>query len=223
MTETLPAPLVRAAPPLLPDPPAQPAYPTGDTLRPLLTGDANRDLRTAFRLHGEAKARQVAHDHAVHATVLHATGAPVLDVFRALVRAEEAAPDDTRPWHAARLDTWATAHGIRGWHRHTNNRSGHHIATARLRLVAEDGDRGRHYVHTVPYAYQPLTHWVIDRDTGRTVYRAVASGIARQWITAHEPPTAPRPSPWTAPAPSSTPRHPTPSPSPDNSTSPGAT
>ncbi|MGW0780345.1 hypothetical protein [Streptomyces sp. NPDC002913] len=186
MTETVPAPPAHTAPDLLPDPPAQPVYPTGDTLRPLLAGDANRDLRTAFRLHDDAKARQAAHDHAVHATILHATGAPALDVFRALVAAEEAAPDDTRPWHAARLDTWATAHGIRGWHRYTDHRGEHRIAATRLRLLAEDGDRGRHYVHTATYTHRPLNHWVIDRDTGHVVYRSHAGSIARQWINAHE-------------------------------------
>ncbi|MDX3324780.1 hypothetical protein PV405_08875 [Streptomyces sp. ME02-6979-3A] len=186
MTETLPAAPAHTALSLLPDPPARPAYPTGDTLRPLLTGDANRDLRTAFRLHDDAKDRQAAHGHAVHATVLHATGAPVLDVFRALVAAELAAPDDTRPWHAARLDTWAAAHGIRGWRRYTDHQGERHIATDRLRLLAEDGDRSRHYVHTATYTHRPLNHWVVDRDTGRTVYRTYSGGIARQWITAHE-------------------------------------
>lgn len=186
MTETLPAQSVHTALPLLPDPSAQPVYPTSDTLRPLLTGDATRDLRTAFRLHDDTKARQAAHEHAVQATVLHATGATVLDVFRALVAAETAAPVDTRPWHAARLDTWATAHGIRGWRRCTDHHGEHHIATDRLRLATEDGDRGRYYVHTATYTHRTLNHWVVDRDTGRTVYRTHSGNIARQWITTHE-------------------------------------
>lgn len=169
----------------LSDLPPAPAYPTGETLRPLLTGNANRDLATAFRLHDDGKARQDAYNHAVRAARLQKDGAPATDVFKALARAEEAAPTDSRPWHAARLDAYAAAHGVRGWYRNTDSRGQCRIQISRLRL-REDGDRGRYYTHTASYAHLPLNSWVIDRDTGHTVYRTFAGRIAQQWIGAHE-------------------------------------
>ncbi|MFH8805268.1 hypothetical protein ACH4F6_37965 [Streptomyces sp. NPDC017936] len=169
--------------------PEAPAKPTGEDLRPLATGQAHIDIYTAFRLIDEGKARQAAHQHAVRAAQLQADGAPVTTVFKALACAEGAAPDDTRPWHAARVDAWAEEHGIRGWHRRAGLRGRPYIAADRLRLLAVDGDRGRYYTHHDRYAHcPPLSHWVIDRDTGRTVYRTFAGGIAQQWVTEHETP-----------------------------------
>ena len=164
---------------------AAPDYPTGEDLRPLLTGDPARDLRTAFRLHDDGKARQTAHDHAVRAARLQKDGAPAVDVFEALACAEEAAPADTRPWHAARLDAYTAAHGLRGWHRYTDFRGQHCIAINLLRF-ATDGNRGRYYSHAAPYMHLPLNQWVIDRDSGRTVYRTYSGRIAQQWITEAE-------------------------------------
>ena len=161
--------------------PPAPVYPTGETLRPLMTGDADVDLRTAFRLHDEGKARQKAYDHAARAARLQKDGAPVVDVFKALACAEGAAPADTRPWHAARLDAYAAAFGLRGWYRYADHRGKHCIAISLLRTAA-DGDRGRYYSHTAAYMHLPLNHWVIDRDTGRTVYRTYSGRIAQQWI-----------------------------------------
>lgn len=165
----------------LSDLPPVPVYPTGEDLRPLLTGDSVVDLRTAFRLHDEGKARQKAHDHAVRAARLQKDGAPVVDVFRALAAAEVAAPADTRPWHATRLDAYTTAHGLRGWYRRTDFRGEHGIAVNKLRFPA-DGDRGRYFAHAAAYMHLPLNHWVVDRDTGCTVYRTYSGGIAQQWI-----------------------------------------
>lgn len=103
-------------------------------------------------------------------------------VLSLLASAEVAALDVDRPWHAARFDAYVAAHGLRGWHRTTDLRGKHDIQLNLIR-TREEGDRGRHYVHA---AYRPLhgpaNYWVVDRDTGRTVYRTVASGIARQWI-----------------------------------------
>ena len=168
--------------------PPPPVHPTKETLRPLITGDSVRDLNTAFRLHDEGKARQAAYDHAVRAGELQQAGAHPFDVFRALARAEVAAPADTRPWHAARLDAWADAHGIRGWYRRTDYCGQHGIVADILRLPA-DGDRNRHYTARDFMPCPPHTHSVIDRDTGRTVYRAISGGIAQQWIDEHERPT----------------------------------
>lgn len=161
--------------------PTPPVYPTGEDLRPLLTGDANVDLRTALRLHKDGKARQNAYDHAVRAARLQKDGAPVADVFEVLACAEEAAPADTRPWHAARLDTYTAAFGLRGWYRHADSAGKHRIQINYLRFAA-DGDRGRYYSHAAAYMHLPLNHWVIDRDTGRAVYRTYSGRIAQQWI-----------------------------------------
>lgn len=177
---TILAPIINLA-----DMPEPPIYPTKATLRPLITGDANRDLRTAFRLHDEGKARQAAYDHAVRAGLLQQADAHPFEVFRALASAETAAPADARPWHAARLDTWTAVHGIRGWYRRTNHHGQHGIVADRLRLSV-DGEHGRYYSHAAAYMHLPLNHWVIDRDTGRTVYRTYAGGIAQQWIDEHE-------------------------------------
>jgi hypothetical protein len=174
--------------------PAPPVKPTGETLRPLLTGQAHVDISTAFGLLDDHEARMKAHGHAVRACELQAEGADVLTVFKALARAEGAAPDDTRPWHAARVDAYAAEHGIKGWHRRPigTERGRPYIAADRLRLVSLNGDRGRYYIHTDRYGQRPpLKAWVIDRDTGRTVYRTVSSRIAQQWIDEHE--TAPLP------------------------------
>jgi hypothetical protein len=167
---------------VMPDPPA---YPTGEDLRPLITGDPLVDLRTAFRLHDEAKARQAAYDYAVRAGELQRAGAPFGEVFSALAAAEVTAPMQDRDWHADRLDAYTGALGIRGWYRYTDFRGQHRVARNLLRLASE-GDRGRYYTHAAAYMHLPLNHWVIDRDTGRTVYRTYAGGIATQWIEEHE-------------------------------------
>jgi len=165
--------------------PAAPVYPTGEDLRPLLTGDANVNLGTAFRLHDDGKARQKAYDHAVHAARLQKDGAPVGDVFRVLASAEVLAPADARLWHAERLDAYAAAFGLRGWYRYSDFRGQHCIAINLLRLAA-DGDCGRYFSTRDFLPKPPLTHSVIDRDTGRTVYRAISGPIAQQWINEKE-------------------------------------
>lgn len=169
----------------LSDLPDAPVYPTGEDLRPLLTGDSVRNLKAAFRLHDEGRARQAAYDHAVRADDLQKAGAPVVYVFKALARAEQAAPADTRPWHAERLDAYTTAYGLRGWYRYTDFRDTHCIAINKLRFAAE-GDRGRYFATRDFAPVPPLTYSVVDRDTGRTVYRAVSDRIARQWIDERE-------------------------------------
>lgn len=167
--------------------PEPPVKPTGETLRPLLTGQAHIDINTAFGLLDDHTARLKAHGHAVRAGELQAGGAAVTQVFKALANAEGAAPESDRAWHAERVDAYAAKHGIRGWYRRTDFRGNRYIVADILRLTGEVGDRGRYYTHTDRYANcPPLKSWVIDRDTGRTAYRAINGSIAEQWIREHE-------------------------------------
>ncbi|MGW2213297.1 hypothetical protein [Streptomyces sp. NPDC001781] len=168
--------------------PAPPVKPTGETLRPLLTGQAHIDISTAFRLLDDHEARVRAYEHAARACEREAAGEAVTQVFKALANAESAAPDDVRPLHAARVDAYAAEHGIKGWHRRTDLRGRGYIAMDRLRLVARDGDRGRYYSLRDFMPCPPLTVSVVDRDTGRTAYRALNYGIAEQWMREHEQP-----------------------------------
>lgn len=166
--------------------PAPPVKPTGETLRPLLTGQAHVDINTAFGLLDDHKARMRAHGHAVRAGELQAEGAAVTLVFKALANAESAAPDDVRPWHAARVDAYAAEHGIKGWYRRTDYRGNKYIVADVLRLVREVGDQGRYFSARDFMPTPPLKVSVIDRDSGRTAYRAINIGIAEQWIREHE-------------------------------------
>jgi hypothetical protein len=166
--------------------PASPVKPTGETLRPLLTGQAHVDIVTAFRLLDEHPARVKAYEYAARAAQLQADGAAVTQVFKALANAESAAPDDTRPWHAERVDAYAAEHGIKGWYRRTDFRGEKYIVADRLRLVALDGDKGRYFSARDFMPAPPLTHSVVDRDSGRTAYRALNGLIAQQWIDEHE-------------------------------------
>lgn len=168
--------------------PAPPVKPTGETLRPLLTGQAHVDIHTAFGLLDDHTARLKAHAHVVRAGELQAAGAAVTQVFKALANAEGAAPEADRAWHAARVDAYAAEHGIKGWHRRPigTERGRHYIAADRLRLVSLVGDKGRYYSTRDFMPMPPLTVSVVDRDTGRTAYRAINGGIAEQWIREHE-------------------------------------
>lgn len=167
--------------------PEPPVAPTGETLRPLLTGQAHIDIHTAIRLRDEHKARVRAHGYAVRAGERQANGAAVTTVFKALANAESAAPEADRSWHAARVDAYAAEHGIKGWYRRTDYRGNRYIVADVLRLVGLVGDKGRYYTHHDRYMQcPPLKCWVIDRDSGRTAYRAINSGIAAQWIREHE-------------------------------------
>lgn len=166
--------------------PEPPVTPTGETLRPLLTGLAHIDILRAFRLKDEHAARRKAYDHAVRAVELQAQGAAVTTVFKALANAESAAPYDVRPWHAERVDAYAAEHGIKGWYRRTDYRGNRYIVADVLRLVHLVGDRGRYYSMRDFMPCPPLTFSVVERDSGRTVYRALNGGIAQQWIAEHE-------------------------------------
>ena len=136
-----------------------------------------------------ATARHSARTFAQRAAECEATGRWMKDwhasrhaaVLSLLAAAEQAAPGEDRPWHAARLDSYAERYGLRGWHRYTDFR-GKHCIQINLIRTREDGEHGRHYVHAADRMHGPLRFWVIDRDTHRTVYRSFASRIAQQWI-----------------------------------------
>lgn len=140
-----------------------------------------------------ACARHKAREFARRAAECVATGVGVRDwhscreaaVLGLLAAAETSAPEEDRAWHAARLDAYVERHGLRGWHRYTDFR-GKHCIQINLIRTREDGERGRHYVHAADRMHGPLRFWVIDRDTGRTVYRSFASRIAWQWIEERE-------------------------------------
>lgn len=146
--------------------PGAPVKPTGETLRPLLTGQAHVDIYTAFGLLDDHEDRVRAYAHALRAVQLQA---------------------DVRAQYMDVVDAYAAEHGIKGRHRRTSDRGGRpYIAMDRLRLVSIDGDRGRYYSLRDFMPCQPLTVSVVDQDSGRTVYRAINNGIAEQWIREHE-------------------------------------
>lgn len=140
-----------------------------------------------------AAARHSARMFAERAAECEATGRwakdwhrhPEASVLSLLAAAETSAPEEDRPWHAARLDAYVELHGLRGWHRYTDLRGKHSIQINLIRK-REDGEQGRHYVHAADHMHGPCRFWVIDRDTHRTVYRSHANRIAQQWIEERE-------------------------------------
>jgi hypothetical protein len=125
--------------------------------------------------------RHAAATEVAQAASAQAGGAHPTEVFKFLARAENVAPAKDKAWHAARLDAYATAHGIRGWHRR-EGRGGVEVYLMALR-TREAGDRGRYYTHESRGMPRPaLTHYVVDRDTGDVVYRTYSARIAQQWI-----------------------------------------
>ncbi|MFI1485683.1 hypothetical protein [Streptomyces sp. NPDC020747] len=141
-----------------------------------------------------AEARHRARGFAQRAVECEVTGAGVREwhscreaaVLSLLAAAEETAPAEDRPWHADRVDAYAELHGLRGWYRHTSQHGKHRIQINYIRR-RQDADQDRHFVHTsANYDYRATPHWVVDRDTGRTVYRSHSKRIAQQWIEARE-------------------------------------
>ncbi|MCX4515899.1 hypothetical protein OHA27_37920 [Streptomyces sp. NBC_01619] len=145
-----------------------------------------------------ACARRAANGAAQRAGRMQATGKGMREwhtsihaaVLSTLAAAEQNAPEPDRPWHAARLDAYAAAYGLRGWYRYTDFRGKHAIQVNRIRTHL-DGNHGRYY--TTRHAPRgsvmnsgPYSHGVVDRDTQRQVYEAVSARIALQWIQEHE-------------------------------------
>jgi hypothetical protein len=147
---------------------------------------------SVYQDHETALHRRAAHRFAERATRCEATGVGVRQwhscreaaVLSLLAAAEETAPTEDRPWHAARLNLYATAHGLAGWYRTTIG--GRHVVQVNRVRRRQDGDKGRYYVIDAGSLHLPASHWVIDRDAGRTTYRTFTDGIARQWINEHE-------------------------------------
>jgi hypothetical protein len=107
--------------------------------------------------HLEALARLAAWNGAWLAAEYQRQGRPHLSVMLSLAGAETKSPARDRPFHAARLDAYAAAYGLSGWYRGTDH--------------ADEG------CHGADGAY-----WVVDRDTGRTAFRAHSAKEAAAWI-----------------------------------------
>lgn len=147
----------------------------------------------SFDIYFNNAARHTANTFARKATETEATGRWVkrwhksrqAAVLALLAAAEEAALPEDRPWHAARLDTYAELHGLRGWYR--SCRDGKHRVHVNLLRRREDGDRGRYFVspsYALRGGMRPSS--VVDRDSGEVVYRAINQRIAEQWIEEKE-------------------------------------
>lgn len=99
-----------------------------------------------------------------------------------LAKKEMHAPTpEARAEAAAHLDAYAARHRIKGWHRTTTS-SGKHIVELWLLRGPAEGEKGRHFVHVTPRG----EHWVVDRDTGKTVHHATSAVAAQAWVGAHE-------------------------------------
>lgn len=155
-----------------------------DPVRP----DVMEPRLATYARYETALKRHKARDFATRATACEATGAGVRQwhscreaaVLSLLAAAEEHAPAEDRPWHAARLNLYATAHGLQGWYRdHSGGRLRVHVNRVRRRV---DRNQGRHHVLDTGPLNGPLRYWVVDRDTGRSVHRGHSGNVARQWI-----------------------------------------
>jgi hypothetical protein len=128
----------------------------------------------------DAKDRNDAWQHASNAGKLQKSGAGHQKVMQALAAAEQTAPKSDRAFHAGRLDAYASAHGLKGWYRHTSPTGGgkHMVQVNKIRTPA-DGERGRYYASTT--ATGGSAH-VVDRDTGKIVARVPGADAAKDWI-----------------------------------------
>lgn len=112
-------------------------------------------------------------------------GRPHLDVMLALSGAEHRSPTpEERAFHAARLDAYAAAYGLSGWYRGTDGHGRPYVQVNKLR-TPEDGNAGRWFTHRADEGCHGAdgAYWVVDRDTGRTTFRAHSSKEAAAWIT----------------------------------------
>ena len=142
-----------------------------------------------------AGASHQAWQHAANAGKLQKAGAGHQKIMEALGAAESAAPEDERAFHAARLDAYAQAHGLKGWYRHAGPHGEHMVQVNKLRTPAE-GNKGRYYALPPTSVASSQATPIIDRDTGKVVATVppTKSGhffgpdtkAAREWIAKAE-------------------------------------
>lgn len=138
----------------------------------------------------EALDRRAAWTLARKAGDLQNAGSAHYDVMMALAAAENVAPESERAFHAARLDAYASAHGLRGWYRGQilppaawGPRDGHHVFVNLTRSEA-DGERGRYYI-----SRSLAGVGAIDRDSGQQAAGPfTTSREAEAWKAAAEAP-----------------------------------
>lgn len=166
--------------------------PDGPAPKWLLTPAENWP-RKALEGELEARSRADAQAYARGAGSIQATGKGIRPwhnsihaaVVGQLAAAEEAAPKSDRPWHAARLDAYAAAYGLKGWYRHTDERGVHRVQVNRIRTAA-DGDRGRYRVVSDSPNRQFL---VLDLDVEgpkRNVFATPSRITACNWVEQRE-------------------------------------
>lgn len=129
--------------------------------------------------------RRAAYGCARLAALYQKQGRPHLDVMLALSGAEHRSPTpEERAFHAARLDAYAAAYGLSGWYRGTDGRGRPYVQVNKLR-TPEDGNAGRWFTHHADEGCHGAdgAYWVVDRDTGRTAFRAHSPKEAAAWIT----------------------------------------
>jgi hypothetical protein len=166
------------------DAPAIPDLAAGVPPEPAVPGRDTVDSWSLASMTGYLQAlnrRQAWHAATEAARRQHA-GARHFDVMLALAAAEEAAPGAERPWHAARLDSYAAAYGLRGWYRHLDGHGKHRVQVNKIR-TRDDGDRGRYYASSPVLG---AARHVVDRDTGVIVARCGSPAEADAWIAQAE-------------------------------------
>lgn len=135
--------------------------------------------------HLEGLDRRAAYGSARLAALYQQQGRSHLDVMLALAGAEHRSPTpEERAFHAARLDAYAAAYGLSGWYRGIDGHGRPYVQVNRLR-TAQEGDAGRWFTHRADEGCHGAdgAYWVVDRDTGRTAFRARSSKEAAAWIT----------------------------------------
>ena len=177
-------------PPDLSQLPPEPKVPTRESV-----SSWDKAGMTAYLRAGES---HQAWAHAKHAGELQKSGASHQEIMGALGAAESTAPADERALHAARLDAYAKAHGLKGWYRHETTASvqnKHMVQVNKIRTPAE-GDKGRYYALPPMAGATSQKTTIVDRDTGKMVAEIppTKSGhffgpdakAAQAWIAAKE-------------------------------------
>lgn len=138
--------------------------------------------------HLDALKSRDAHIKAARAAQLQKSGGSHQEIMQHLAGAEMTAPEHERAFHAARLDAYAKAYGLKGFYRHKSSRGDHMVQVNKIRTPAE-GDRGRYYASDPFNSGRPQ---IIDRDTGKIVEQSASSAAAKARISELEAPRAPK-------------------------------